>query len=295
LARPRASLIYNPKAGRRRHGETIEGIKAALGATYELCVAPTRGPQDATRLAKDAAGRGEAAVFAWGGDGTVREVMEGIFGSRTSLGVLPGGTFNVAALAVGVSRRDPVAAAEALAYARPAGRDVGLIGTTPFVMQATAGLDGYLMHHVRADMKARYGMAGALLDGLRAYKGYRFPSFRVEVDGAAHEVRGAMFVNLAEYAGAYEIVPGARWDDGRAHVLLYQGRTHLAALGFTISLALGRHHRRRDVVIIDAKALTFPENITGAVQLDGDAFRGSLPATCRLAPDQIQVLIPERK
>lgn len=292
--RPRASLIYNPNAGRRRHGRTIEGIKAALGGAYELSITPTGGPKEAIRLAREAAVRGDAAVFAWGGDGTIREVVEGILGSPVFLGVLPGGTFNVVALAVGVGR-DPVQAALALARAKPSGRDVGLIGRTPFLMQATAGLEGFAMHHLRADMKARFGMAGAVIDVLRAFARYRFPSFVVEVDGTAHEVTGALFVNMAEYGGRYEIVPGARWDDRQANVLLYTGKSHLGALAFAVNLLLGRHQSRRDVVILKATQMTIREDPSLHVQVDGDGWAGSLPATCRLSPDQIQVLIPEGK
>lgn len=292
--RPRASLIYNPNAGRRRHGQTIERITAALATAYEISVAPTTGPREAIRLARDAATRGDAAVFAWGGDGTVREVVEGILGSTVSLGVLPGGTFNVVALAAGMGR-DPVRAAVALAGAKPSGRDVGLIGSTPFLMQATAGLEGFAMHHVRAEMKARFGMAGAVIDVLRAFRRYQFPSFVVEVDGVSHEVTGALFVNIAEYGGRLHIVPGARWDDGRANVLLYTGRTHLGALAFAVNMLIGRHQNRRDVAIMEATQLTIRHDPTLHIQVDGDAWHGSLPATCRLAPDRIQVLIPDRK
>ena len=293
VVRPRASLIYNPNAGRRRHGQTIERIKAALETAYELSITPTGGPREAIRLARDAATRGDAAVFAWGGDGTIREVVEGILGSPVILGVLPGGTFNVVALAVGVGR-DPVRAAIALATAKPGARDVGLINSTPFLMQATAGLEGYAMHHVRAEMKARFGMAGAVIDVLRAFTRYRFPSFMVEVDGVSHEVTGALFVNIAEYGGRVHIVPGARWDDGRAHVLLYTGTTHLGALAFAVNMLLGRHQNRRDVTILEAAQLTIRHDPALHIQVDGDAWDGSLPATCRLAPDRIQVLIPER-
>ena len=286
-----ASLIYNPKAGRRRHNRTIEGIKSALGATYDLAVHPTTGPRHAIELARAASLRGDVAVFAWGGDGTVREVAEGILGSTTHLGVLPGGTFNVVALAIGLPR-DPVRAARILARAVPRARDVGLIAGTPFLMQATAGLVGVLVHHLRPDLKARLGMAGAVVDGLRALMRYRFPRFRVSVDGAEHEVTGAGFVNMTEYAGRYHFVPGARWDDGKAHVLLYTGRTRLTAVRFAIDLALGRHHLRRDVVIKEARTMTISDSPGVHVQTDGDAWPGALPATCRLASEQIQVLIP---
>lgn len=290
-ARPRASLIYNPNAGRRRHAQTIEAIRAALGSAYELSVAPTRAPRDAIALAREAATKGDAAVFAWGGDGTVREVAEGILGSPVMLGVLPGGTFNVVALALGLSK-NPAEAAQALSTARPARRDVGLVETTPFLMQATAGLDGFAMRELRADMKARFGFAGVLIDGVRAFSKYRFHPFEVEVDGETHTVTGAGFVNLAEYAGPYHFVPGARWDDGKAHALLFTGRTHLAALLFAIGLGLGRHHRRPDVRIMEATTMIIRGDSSVCVQTDGDPWRGSLPATCRLSTDTIQVLIP---
>lgn len=288
---PPASLIYNPKAGRRRHGRTIERIKTALGSTYDLAITPTAGPRHAIDLARAASSRGDVAVFAWGGDGTVREVVEGILGSTTHLGVLPGGTFNVVARSIGLSG-DPVRAARLLTRAVPRPRDVGLIADTPFVMQATAGLDGFLMHHLRPDLKARLGIGGAVVDGLRALVRYRFPRFRVSVDGAEHEVTGAGFVNMTEYAGRYHFVPGARWDDGKAHALLYTGRTRLTAVGFAIDIALGRHHLRRDVVIKEARTMTIMKSPEVHVQTDGDAWRGDLPATCRLAVQPIQVLIP---
>jgi len=291
--RPRASLIYNPNAGRRRHDRTIEGIKAALAGAYELSITPTGGPKEAISLARNAAARGDAAVFAWGGDGTIREVVEGILGSPVMLGVLPGGTFNVVALAVGVPRA-PVEAAAALATATPSARDVGLIETTPFLMQATAGLDAFIMHHARADMKARFGMAGVVIDAFRVFRRYRFRPFEVEVDGEVHLVTGAAFVNMTEYAGRYHFVPGGRWDDGVGHALLYKGRTHLQAVRFAISLAFGRHHLRPEVTIRRASVLTIRPSPDLYLQTDGDPWTGSLPATCRLSPDRIQVLFPRK-
>jgi YegS/Rv2252/BmrU family lipid kinase len=289
--KPRASLIYNPNAGRRRHARALTAIRSALGQAYELGVAATEAPGDAILLAREAATRGDEAVFAWGGDGTVREVVEGILGSPAALGVLPGGTFNVVARALGLSR-DPARAAVALTTSAPSARDVGVVNDTPFIMQAMAGLEGFIMHHLRADLKARFGYAGVAFDGLRAFSRYRFEPFAVDVDGERHEVTGASFVNMTEYAGPYHFVPGARWDDGKAHALLFTGKTHLSALMFTLSIGLGRHHRRPDVLIREAAQMTIHAGPSVRVQTDGDPWRGSLPATCRLADHRIQVLIP---
>lgn len=293
-ARPRASLIYNPNAGRRRHARTIDGIKAALEPVYELAITPTRAPKEAIGLAREAAARADAVVFAWGGDGTIREVVEGILGSPVILGVLPGGTFNVVPRAVGLPP-DPVRAAQRLASARPAPRDVGLIGETPFLMQVTAGLDAFIMHNVRPGMKARFGMAGAFIDAFRVFSRYSFPRFEVEVDGDVQEVTGAAFVNMTDYAGPFHIVPGGRWDDRVGHALLYRGRTHRQAIFYAIDIALGRHHLRPEVTIREAASMTIRKSPGLCLQTDGDPWSGALPATCRLAADRIQVLIPDRQ
>lgn len=270
----------------------IEAITAALGATYDVSTSPTRGPRDAIQLAREAALRGDAAVFAWGGDGTIREVVDGILGSPTTLGVLPGGTFNVVAMALGLPRTKPVEAARRLARSSATARDVGLIGSTPFLMQATAGLDGFLMHNLSAERKARFGIAGVMIDGLRMVSRYRFNSFQVEVDGVNHQVTGAIFVNMTEYAGPFHIVPGARWDDRKAHALLYTGRNPASAVLFAVCLGIGRHHRLPSVTIREATKLTIHPAPGVFLQTDGDAWRGDLPATCCLSPEQIQVLVP---
>lgn len=266
-------------------------MRGILSRRWDLSARPTAGPGDATALSRAAVGNGHDVVFAWGGDGTVREVAAGLLGSTTALGVLPGGTFNVVALALGLPRADPARSAEMLLGARAAPRDAGLMGAEPFLMQATFGLDGFLMHHLSADRKARFGMAGSLWDGLLALFRYDFPLFDVLVDGAPYRVSGAGFVNMTEYAGRYQFVPGARWDDGQGHVLLYSGRTRWSAIGFAVALGFGRHDRRPDVRILPARELTIvPGEAWG--QIDGDPWKGGLPVTCRLATEKIQVLIP---
>lgn len=289
-----ATLIYNPHAGRRRHAGSLDGIVGILSRRWTVTVRPTGAPREAIGLAREAALRGDDAVFAWGGDGTVREVTEGLLGSPSALGVIPGGTFNVVALALGLPRAHPLRAAEALVRAQAAPRDAGLLGSTPFVMQATFGFDGFVVRQLSADRKARYGMAGSVLDGLRAFRDYRFPWFDVEVDGSPHRVTGAGFVNMAEYAGPFEFVPGARWDDRKGHVLLYSGRTRFAALRFGVSLALGRHHRGPHVIIHEADELVVLASPGVFGQVDGDPWHGDLPVRCRLAEDRLQVLIPDR-
>lgn len=66
-------------------------IRKALAADFKLESETTRARGHATELARDAVDRGFDAVVAFGGDGTANEVVQPLVGTRTGLGLLPGG------------------------------------------------------------------------------------------------------------------------------------------------------------------------------------------------------------
>jgi YegS/Rv2252/BmrU family lipid kinase len=74
------AVIANPHAGAGRVGRELEAVErelAALGLDYSFEV--TAGPGDATRLATAAMDQGIRYLVAVGGDGTVQEVVNGMF------------------------------------------------------------------------------------------------------------------------------------------------------------------------------------------------------------------------
>ena len=83
----RVALIVNPHAS-RFSGRQRDRVVAALGAAHKLEVLQTGHPGQATELAERAAGGGAEVVAVLGGDGTVNEVVNGLRGSATALGLL---------------------------------------------------------------------------------------------------------------------------------------------------------------------------------------------------------------
>src|SRR5436190_6170647 len=84
-------------------------IQKALSADHEVTASETSRRGHASRLAQGAAADGVDVVVVLGGDGTLNEAANGLAGTTTALGVLPGGSTNVFARTIGMSN-DPVEA-----------------------------------------------------------------------------------------------------------------------------------------------------------------------------------------
>lgn len=161
LAMHQVMLISNPMAGSvsTRHREVIV---SALRADFKLEAVETERRDHATELASDAADRGFDAVLAFGGDGTINEAAQGVIGTETALGVLPGGTANVLARSIGVPT-DPIDATSYIAHRLKSGTtrriNVGKMNERYFLFSTGMGLDAEVVKRVEADPegKARRG------------------------------------------------------------------------------------------------------------------------------------------
>jgi diacylglycerol kinase (ATP) len=294
----RAALLFNPSAGQGRSGRALGSIAAILRTAYRLDVLPTSSARQLEEHARRAVDQELDALFVLGGDGSLQLAAGQLAGSSTALAPLPGGTTNVVATALGLPR-DPVAAARALLDATARELDLGGFQSSDrqgvFLMQISGGLDARVMAAVDPRWKRRFGKLAIAWTGLRELARYAFPPFALEVDGDPATATGFVAANLAEYAGSFEIVPGARADDGALDLLLFHGRTRRAALGFALDLARGRHVERSDVEIrrFERLVLTAPRPL--ALQGDGDPFAAEPPLEIRLSARRLKVLVPTRE
>src|SRR5437763_7908011 len=96
----KAALFYNPLSGRRKKHRVkdVEAAAAILRAAgVELEVAPTKAASDAAAQVRMAVRNGFDTIVACGGDGTVHDVLQGITGTDSALGIIQLGTANAMA------------------------------------------------------------------------------------------------------------------------------------------------------------------------------------------------------
>lgn len=305
MAERSAVLIFNPAAGRGLDRGRPERILAALAeGGWRARARPTEAAGHATALAREAAAEGAGAVFALGGDGTLRETAAGLLGSATALAFLPAGTGNVMARVLGVPPR-PLAAAGAFARAGSGDGDgpgldtreldVGLFDGEPFLMQASAGLDAVALAGTGSGLKRLIGRAAVVAAALRAWWSYRYPRYVVRAAGRDLEGTLVVAANIPFYGGPWKMAPAARTDDGRLEVVVFSGNGRAATLGLARDLLLGRHPRRADVESFPAAEVEVEAPPGAVFQLDGDALPASderAVRRIRIARERLRVLVP---
>jgi diacylglycerol kinase family enzyme len=180
-------------------------IQKALSADHEISVAETSRRGHASRLALGAAADGLDAVIVLGGDGTLNEAANGLAGTTTALGVLPGGSTNVFARTIGMAN-DPLLATSQLLDALagqadsepsedgPAGSlddrggirsvSLGNVNGRYFLFHVGFGFDAAVVAAVekRSLLKRRFGAVVFLAAAIVTWNRYdrRSPWFKVE-------------------------------------------------------------------------------------------------------------------
>ena len=130
------TLLVNPTAGRGRVLERWPQLPAILGARAEVEVIVSGSVEELAAAARNAAACGRTIVVA-GGDGTVNRVLNAVNGCRARLGVLPVGSGNDFARALGLPE-DPLGAAARIA--RGGGTPLDLVGVNGHLFSTVGGV-----------------------------------------------------------------------------------------------------------------------------------------------------------
>ena len=299
----RLFVIINPAAASGRAAQRWETVRqAAERLGLRLAWARTQRPGHAADLAQAAAANYDAVV-AVGGDGTVCEVANGLLraGGRVPLGILPVGTANDAAQHYGIGSLERALAG--LVSGRPHAFDTIEVThgtaerqeTRQALMFAAAGFAAELLRRTTGRVKFWFGPRLCYVVGfVRALAHYRRTHLRVQTDQGTFE--GALFHVCAgntEYAGGHvmRLSPGACADDGWLNLCVIQRLSRFEALRHLPKLLRGTHPAHPKVRYFNGAVLEVHSQPPVPLALDGDVI-GTTPATFRIRPRALQVLVP---
>jgi len=292
-----AAIVINSSLARDLGRFRRRCREAAVAGGWEPSFLETTLDDRGVGLTGAAVAAGARMVVAAGGDGTVRACAQALAGTQVPLGIVPLGTANLAARALGIPPRVGGSLAAAfggherridLAVAGAAGdagaRAAGGAAELTFAAMAGIGLDAEVVAATPRLLKRRagwlaYGAAGA------AHLAGRGERFTVRLDDDEPLVRQARCVvvgNAGLLPGGFTLLPQARLDDGLLDVgiLAPSGAAGWLQVAYRVLTHSGRggsqleRHQARRVEIRAATEL--PREVDGEVIMPGRSLTVTL-------------------
>lgn len=194
-----------------------------LGLDCEL--APTEYAGHAGELARVYAEKGVDTVIAGGGDGTVNEVINGLVGTGSRLGVIPMGTANILALELNLPY-EIQAACQVIATGNTLRIDLGNANGRYFSCMAGVGFDAHVIQKADSKLKKVWGILAYPLVCLWEFLFYRFRKIKVFIDDQPLPRSGYWITisNSKYYAGKLPFAPQADMTDGYLDVSIFKHR-----------------------------------------------------------------------
>jgi diacylglycerol kinase family enzyme len=303
----RLLLIGNPSASSVTPRARVV-IAKALAADHDVSVVATNRRGHATRLAQGAVADGIEVVVTLGGDGTLNEVANGLAGSETALGVLPGGSTNVFARTIGTAN-DPIEATgellSALASGSPRRIGLGSVNGRYFLFHVGIGLDAEVVRLVegQGQLKRWAGHPLFVWCGLQAWaRSYDRgrPRFAVRhPDGTV--VDDAVFA-LCQNSNPYTFLGNRPFDtnpnaglDRPLAMLSFRDLDLLPTLRYLAEALLGGDRLVRDGRVVerhDLERVTVSGHGPFPYQADGDYLGETDRLELEWVPDVLRLVVP---
>ncbi len=300
-------VVVNPNAGIgkvRRDWDKISGLLDKQGFSYQAVF--TRGPWHAVELVESHVTQGFRKIIAVGGDGTLNEVVNGIFRQQ----VVPSTDITVGMISVGTGNdwvrtydipMDYEEAILVLKKGKTLLQDAGIVNyfnnskesTRYFINMAGVGFDGLVASKTN-DSKTR-GRGNPLLY-LKHLIGslftYKSCNTRVAVNGTKiSEKFFTIGVGIGQYnGGGMRQTPDAKTDDGLFDIILIKDLSKWSVIANVRRLYDGTIKKHKRVITHTAKTIRIECDQPVLLEADGESL-GHSPFSFDIIPGSVRVVI----
>jgi diacylglycerol kinase (ATP) len=301
----RVHIIVNPAAGRGRALSCAEQARSVFADRgFDTVVRRTEARGHATELA--ATLRDDArALIAVGGDGTLNEVINGLDGADTPVGIVPCGTGNDLCRMFGITRTAAAdIAADLLLRGLTRRLDLAHVDAHPmdgdpisrrFVNTMGVGFDAAVSIAMQRSRIGR-GILPYLVNVLRTLRSYTSVPGRVQPRGG-DAIDDRLFLacigNGTTSGGGFRLTPEALPDDGLLDLCHVRHARPLRVLAVLPRAMSGTHGDAPEVTFVRATGFEITLEQPLPAHLDGEVLS---PAVRRLSvsvlPGALRLLVP---
>jgi YegS/Rv2252/BmrU family lipid kinase len=236
-------------------------------------------------------------IVACGGDGTVSAVAGAVAGTGIALGVIPRGTANAFASALGIPD-DLVAACKTILAGHTHVVDAALCNDLPMTLLAGVGFEAGMVDRATRELKTMLGPLAYVLAGAQQLVTQQPFRARVEIDGTVTDVQAAA-ITVANVAPATSVLAQGFGrvipDDGLLEVTIASPATRLQGLNALASLltsaVVQSPANHPDLLCLRASRITITTDPPQRLVIDGEMLDAD-PVTFTCLPGALTVFAP---
>lgn len=288
------AVLINPTAGKGRVGAVLDVVLPRLRAAGHAVRTLTGADAgEALELAREAVSDGTDALVVVGGDGMVNIGLQATATTSTPLGLVPAGTGNDVARYLGLSRKDPLGAADRLVRSLATGErrrlDLARTGGRYYATVMAAGFDAIVNERAN-QMTWPRGQMRYNLATVRELRTFAPRPYVLDLDGRERRTDAILVAvgNGRSFGGGLRIAEGASLDDGLLDVVVIKPISKLELVRTYPKLFSGTHTTHPQYERHQVRRVTVAApGIVGYA--DGERF-GPLPLTIECVPGAVEVL-----
>lgn len=284
----------NPVGGGGRSSSVWNQVALSLRVSrqhYRVYFSNAHG--EGTALARQASTDGAELIVAVGGDGTLREVVNGLDLNKNILGIIPAGTGNGFRKSCNIPGYWK-AALQGLSQWSPRCIDIGQVNGVYFLNVVGVGFDAAVAQMASGkyrNLKGYLSYVAAFFEELAYFKGF---SSSMECDSAGYKENETLLIvvaNGSHYGGNMCIAPQASIDDSFLDVCLVKNMRLPETTMFAAQALLQKHLIHNSVIIDRAKQIHIEADANVPVHIDGDVI-GVMPVKISIIPGALKLLAP---
>jgi len=286
----KAVFLYNDQSGKGRIKRNVERVCAIFReAGHDIEALPI----DFDANPFDGRENIDLMVAA-GGDGTVNFVVNAMKskGLDIPIGIIPAGTANDFARAVGMSDK-PLEAARQIAFGSVDRVDCGRVNDQYFVNVLSFGIFTTTSQHTSNASKHLIGKLAYLIEGMKEFRSAHAVPLEVVADGEAFDLDSLMvLVFNGETAGGFRLARRASIKDGMFDCLMLEKKNVVRS-----TMAMGRYlmgGNPRIVKQLRAQSIDIRSTINEPTDVDGQKG-AEFPLHVECLPGGLQVMCEKEK
>ena len=281
-------LFANPTSGRGKGAKVLSIIENFLRVSNEIfsSIATKSLEQSLLLLAESIKDYPHAKIIVIGGDGMVHAAINNA--RENPIGLIPAGTGNDFARALGLPLDDPIGNIKRVLSAEVEEVDLGKVGDEYFAAICSTGFDSIVNERANK-LKWPKGKMKYNIAMLLELPKFKPRNYEIVIDGKVIQT-AAMLIAVANglsYGGGMKVCPTAEIHDGLLDVMILTPVSKFEFVRIFPSVFKGLHVTHPAVTIHQGRTVHISAD--AVAYADGERI-GTLPIDVSISPNQLRVL-----